>query len=137
MRRQGLPQVMKTLERLADEHPGRYVNDFVTDHKKRHRINYSYDDCIAGCAIRVLEPELHAQILEYEATESESFSLNESLHHNSQNSHQLQPIVDALKERFTPKALLALTFAQYRQDINGDTWPVAVTYTRVRLNSEA
>lgn len=83
-----------------------------TPHKIAANIQYSYEDCIVGCVIRKLEPELHQKILDYEKSEHTSFSFRFS------NPWRLRSGIDAA---FTDDQQRALRQAQAIQDA-GETW---------------
>ncbi len=117
-------EVLAVLEKLAAEHPGKYTSGKNTPHKVEAGIGYSYDDCIAGCVIRELEPDLHERLLRQEKI-SGPFGLP-----RSDYSHKL-PVLREVDDAFESGAYDLMRYAQMSQD-SGNTWPNAVEYAKDR-----
>ena len=103
--------ILATLDKLAADHPGTYTVGDTTPHKAEAGMSYSYDDCLIGCLIREVDPELHAEILEYEKDEADSFQLGTESHTETRHAH----LQRQMRELFGP-AFPVLRDAQARQD---------------------
>lgn len=120
-------QILSKLDELAAAHPGRYDTGTNTPHKEAADVSYSYDDCIIGCLISDLIPELHTELLAYETRWSDSFQLANPVGtpaYGAQAERRRQLIAD-IEAHFTPEQFRALALTQTHQD-GGSTWPAAV-----------
>lgn len=113
-------EVLDALKEVVREHgeEHRYEQGFTTDHKKDYELEYSYDDCIVGCVVRKLDPELHMKMLENEAHYRKSFAWDEK---------DVVPSIRLLLEEFTTdKGHRLLNSAQMDQDL-GETFGTALS----------
>lgn len=112
--------VIAALGAEAALHPYRYVPGGSTEHKREAHVPYSYDDCIAGCVIRQLEPEIHREILEFEMKHQQSFSLTwakaNRLGYHPEAYHDIERLISKIQEAFTEAAYHVLSDAQGHQD---------------------
>ena len=113
-------QVQTTLRRLAREHPERYDSSPNTPHKAEMALPYSYEDCIAGCVIREHTPDLHAEMIDYEDREHQSFVLR-----GDDLEDDAWELVQKVREAYTPGAFDLMASAQRWQDA-GYRWPAAL-----------
>jgi len=114
----GIEEVRKIIKTLAEEHPGRYLAE-RTEHKNKASISYSYEDCIAGCVIKQLEPEVYDNLLEYEETGKTSFSLYrpaESADALLVEEVERRDVATQVVDVFTRPAFDLLQYAQREQD---------------------
>lgn len=111
-------QILDTLQKLADARPGKYDSDNMTPHKVVADLSYSYDDCIVGCLVRELAPEVHEKLLNAESATGEAFGWGDGPAVRSES------IINALSQAralFTDEQNLALAHVQDRQDY-GVVW---------------
>lgn len=107
-------RVLEVLDKLAVAHPGRYEVAANTEHKKAAGVLYSYEDCIVGVVVCELRPDVHAQLLAWEAEHKNGFTL--SLYNGA-----AAPMIDLLHEVFTADQFEVLAAAQRDQD-QGRPW---------------
>ena len=113
-------EVIEALQSEAALHPERYVAGRNTHHKEVAEVDYSYDDCIAGCVIRQLEPEIHRELLEFETKHKQSFSLTwakaNRLGYHPEAQTDIERLISKIQEAFTGVAYDVLSDAQAHQD---------------------
>ncbi len=100
------------LRQVAADHPGPYEAVVNTEHKKAAHVPYSYEDCIAGCVIQRLEPDIHAKMLAYESDMKEGFSLAQV-----SESEEFHDLIEELREAFPDGEYQMLADAQRQQDV--------------------
>lgn len=117
-------EILKALDTVVDgKRDYVYEANCNTEHKRDTGIIYSYDDCIVGCVIRELDPDLHAQILEEERAKGTSWSF-----------HRTSDYADGIRMPFRNAQIQALRRGQRFQD-EGQAWGEAARAIREELGA--
>lgn len=98
-----------------------YLPERNTEHKRKVGTSYSYEDCLAGCIIRNLDPKGHQLFLDTEVEHQGAFNIQSVVRSATAPSYnwlrkRYAKAYDYLKANFDHDAINILIQAQNQQD---------------------